>query len=608
MSKQIKIVGLIVVLLVSVFAVLSTRSAMAEPATERVLVEFAPGQKGAIRSAVSRAGGAIHYEFDNLNTMAVSLPAAAVENLSRNPNVLFIEEDVVRYPMGETTPYGITNVQAPDVWAGDGSGNGPTGAGRLVCIIDSGLMTSHEDFAGVNVVGGYPSNWNSDSCGHGTHVAGTIAAANNSLGVVGVAPDVSLYIVKVFDGDGCGWSYSSTLIDAANRCASAGADVINMSLGGGRASRTEENGFNNLYSQGVLSIAAAGNDGSTTKSYPASYDSVVSVAAVDSNNLVADFSQKNSAVEVAAPGVDVLSTVPWLSRNDLTVDGVTYAGNYIDFAALGSASGALVDGGLCTSTNGAWSGKVVLCERGDVSFYDKVNNVQNSGGTAAVLYNNVPGGFLGTLGDGFSSTIPAISLSQEDGQYLVANKLGQNGAVVSQTSKPDSGYEAWNGTSMATPHVAGVAALVWSADASLTNVDIRNALTSTALDLGTAGKDNSYGYGLVQAYAAWQAIGGGAGDPGDPGDPVDPGTAPVISNVSSAIVKRNGQFSISWNTDVPATSEVILTCCGSYTSSTLTTNHSMTFTGTKGASYEFYVQSTDANGNSSISGPFTHQN
>ncbi len=604
------------ILLITVLTFAFSQPTTAAPEKSRVMIEFVPGQKSAVSQSVNRAGGVVHYEFDNLNTLAISLPTAALEGISRNPNVVFVEEDVLRYPASQTTPYGINSVQAPQVWAGDGSGNGPTGAGVTVCVIDSGLMTDHEDFAGINVIGGFPAGWNNDSCGHGTHVAGTIAAANNNLGVVGVAPDVSLYIVKVFDGDSCGWSYSSSLIDAANRCASAGAQVINMSLGGGRSSRTELNGFNNLYNQGILSIAAAGNDGSTSKSYPASYDSVVSVAALDSNNLVADFSQKNNAVELAAPGVAVLSSVPWDARNELTVAGVTYSGSQIEFAALGTADGALANGGRCTATNAAWSGKVVLCERGDISFYDKVVNVQNSGGTTAVLYNNEPGPFSGTLGAGNSSTIPAISLSQEDGQYLVANQIGQAGTVVSISAKPASGYEAWNGTSMATPHVAGVAALIWSSDASLSNVDIRNALTSTALDLGAAGRDNSYGFGLVQSYAAWQAIGGGAGgpvDPGDPsnpGDPVDPepGVGPVISNVSAQQVHRNGRFSISWNTDVPASSEVVLTCCGSYTSATLTTSHSMTFNGSKGAVYEYYVTSVDANGNSTTEGPFTHQN
>jgi len=162
---------------------------------------------------------------------------------------------------------------------------------------------------------------------------------------------------------------------------------------------------------------------------------------------------------------------------------------------------------------GSWSGKVVLCERGVIDFYTKVANVQAGGGAAAIIYNNVPGDFLGTLGEGNSTSIIGISISQENGQYLVNNKLGQTATVFSQVEQPASGYEAWDGTSMATPHVSAVAALVWSWDPSLTNVEIRNALTATALDLGTAGRDVYYGYGLVQARAALEYLGYGGSTP-----------------------------------------------------------------------------------------------
>jgi serine protease len=407
-------------------------------------------------------------------------------------------------------------VQARDVWDSDRDGTvdagAPTGAGRTVCVIDSGLFTEHQDLDGVNVLGGYPSNWYTDTCGHGTHVAGTIAAANNALGVVGVTPGaVNLYIVKVF-GDNCAWTYSSTLADAANRCNAAGADVISMSLGGAKSSRLEQTTFNNLYTAGVLSIAAAGNEGTSAVSYPAGYSTVVSVAAIDQNKAWADFSQFNTDVELAAPGVGVLSTLPYIDTSALTVDGVTYDANHIEYAARGAASGALVDGGLC-GIAGTWAGKVVLCQRGTYDFYTKVMSVQNGGGVAAVVYNNESGNFLGTLGEGNSSTIPAISLSLDDGLFLVANKLDSIGAVSTSITWGVSGYEAWDGTSMATPHVSGVAALVWSANPAWTNVQIRDALNATAMDLGAAGRDVYYGYGLVQAKAALDSLGGGTPPP-----------------------------------------------------------------------------------------------
>ena len=401
--KQLVRLGLTAVLLLGLVAVAGISVSEAGE-VERVLVEFRAGHGNAVRQALQAAGGKIHYEFGDLNTIAVSLPSQAVAGIARNPNVVLVEEDAPRYPMGDptTAPWGVERVQALDVWDADRDGTidagAPTGAGIKVCIIDSGIYAGHEDFEGVDLNGtnvSGPGNWYEDTGGHGTHVAGTIAAAFNDLGVVGVTPGaVSLHIVKVFDGVDGAWSYTSDLISAANICADNDVNIISMSLSGTRASTKEQRAFDTLYSQGILSIAAASNDGGTAYHYPASYDSVVSVAAIDADNVVADFSQQNDQVELAAPGVAVLSSVPYVATNILTVDGVNYAANHIEFAALGTASGTLVDGGLCTAS-GSWTGSVVLCERGDISFLEKVQNVQNGGGAAAVIYNNEPGNFLG---------------------------------------------------------------------------------------------------------------------------------------------------------------------------------------------------------------------
>jgi subtilisin family serine protease len=461
--------------------------------TTRVIVNFKPGADKA--KVIAAAGGKEKLAIHGMNASAVELPTAAVAALSKNPAVEFVEEDVQRAPMAQTMPYGITQVQADQVWAQ------ATGANRKICIIDSGLYAAHEDHQSGKTITGYPAGWNTDKCHHGTHVAGSIAAVNNSVGVVGVLPNgVNLHIVKVF-GDDCSWTYSSTLADAANRCVSAGANVISMSLGGGTKSRTEETAFNNAWNNGVLSVAAAGNGGNTQLSYPASYPVVMSVAAVDSNKVKATFSQYNSAVDISAPGVGVLSTVGAVDANTITVAGATYSGGYIDGAArTAGVTGTLVDGGIC-DTVGAWAGKVVLCQRGTISFADKVNNAKLGGGIAAVLYNNVSGGFAGTLNG--TSTIPAIALSLEDGNAIkAAGGVGQSSTVTSQKTEPASGYEFYDGTSMATPHVSAVAALIWSYNTSWSVSRVRNALEKSALDLGTAGRDNNYGYGLVQAKAA----------------------------------------------------------------------------------------------------------
>jgi subtilisin family serine protease len=479
----------------------------------RYMVQFrqaGPAEAAAIRSA----GGTPIHQFPDLNVIAARLPNAALQALQRNPNVLSIEVDPRRYPSAQVTPYGITMVEADQVSSAS-AGN------RKVCIIDSGYYRAHADLQTASVAASPNAGTGdpfTDRCGHGTHVAGTIAALNNTDGVVGVVGtgNLSLHIVKVF-GDSCAWAYSSDLIAAATACESAGANVISMSLGGSFKNRFEEQKFNSLYNNGRLSVAAAGNNGSTSHSYPASYSSVISVAAIDSTKTVAAFSQKNNQVELAAPGVGVLSTVPWVGAT-VTGNSTTYRGSGIEGAATTNAagrSGALVNGGLCTSA-GAWTGAVVLCERGTNSFYEKVINAQNGGARAAVIYNNVSGGFAGTLGTGNTSAIPAVALSREDGMALAS----WNGTSTVVNSKDaGSGYEAWDGTSMATPHVAGVAALIWSQNPGLTNAQIRDALQKTAEDLGTAGRDNSYGYGLVRAKAALDYLTGGSPPPPPPPPP-----------------------------------------------------------------------------------------
>ncbi len=501
----------------------------------RVWIEYSQGRRAQVRQALAGAGAQFHYEFDSLQAFVVTLPANAMQRLSRNPNVLSVEVDAERTLVtpqrssapqsalgdtvdanGQTIPYGIDMVQARDIWDANRDGKvdkrAPTGAGRTVCIIDTGLHPGHEDIADVNLVGGVSQvddDWAYDGAGHGTHVAGTVTAANNSLGVVGVTPGtVDLFVVKIFANDGLWVSkrHASDLLAAAYLCHDSGANIISMSLSGTSPQRVEEHGFDELYAAGVLSIAAASNDGIEDYHYPASYDSVISVAAIGEDEIVADFSQFNDQVELAAPGVRVLSTVSYYAEASVTVDGVGYSANHIEYAPYGSATGVLVDGGLCTSS-GDWAGMVVLCERGEISFLDKVLNAQAGGGIAVAIYNNAPGNFWGTLGEEQKDpVVMAVSLSQEDGRWLVANKLGEEATVSSSITNPANGYESWDGTSMATPHVSGVAALIWSANPKWTNVQIREAMVVTAKDLGEEGRDNYYGYGLVQAYDALEYL------------------------------------------------------------------------------------------------------
>ena len=505
---------LVVTTALGVLGQAAAASAAAAEETTRVIVSFKAGKKEGMRSALRAERARMHHDIFGMDAMSVDLPKSAVARMRKHKDTAFVEEDALRRPfatstpstgtpflLGQKVPYGIKQVQAdllPDTYV----------ANRKVCIIDSGIDRAHEDLVGnsANMTGEYDAGtgwWYTDENSHGTHVAGTIAAINNSgVGVVGINPNkrIKLHIVKVFNKDG--WAYSSTLASAANKCAAAGANIISMSLGGNTPNTTEQNMFANLASRGILSIAAAGNDGNTVVSYPAGYSSVMMVGAVDENRQWATFSQYNNKVEIAGPGVAVMSTIPTNSGTEpaLKVGTSTYAPGAITGSPVKSATAALANFGLGDVVTTTMSGKVCLIQRGTVDFATKVSNCQKSGGVGAVIYNNAAGAFGATLGT-TATTIPSVTASDTEGAAL-KNQLGQSATVA---LKPSS-YAAFDGTSMATPAVSAVAALVWSYFPSCTGAQMRTSLTKSAVDLGTAGRDTKYGFGLVQAKAAYDRI------------------------------------------------------------------------------------------------------
>lgn len=210
--------------------------------------------------------------------------------------------------LAQQVPYGVSLIDADTFWTSKNN----KGAGAKVCIIDTGIMDNHEDFAGSSISGSNSNTvatpYNQDQNGHGTHVAGTVAAKDNGKGAVGVAPDAELFIVRVFSGQNAAFTASS-LSAAMEECRKAGSDVVNMSLGGAASSVVERNKINQLVNQGIHVVAASGNSGNggNPVEYPASYPNVISVSAVDENQEVAIFSTHNAEVDVAAPGVDIYS-------------------------------------------------------------------------------------------------------------------------------------------------------------------------------------------------------------------------------------------------------------------------------------------------------------
>lgn len=464
------------------------------------------------RRAATAAGGLVVGEVKDQKSVVALLSDAGRQRLESDAEIESVEPDYRRYPQLQSKPYGITMVQADDPFFLAAAAS-QTSSDVMVCIIDSGYQQIHEDLSGNSNVTGVNNagtgQWNVDTCGHGSHVAGTIAAVDNNVGVVGVNGNgkLNLHIQKVFDGASCAWTYASTLAQAVTNCRTAATNggkklVISMSLGGAGSTTAENTAFQSAYDDGVLSIAAAGNAGTTAVSYPAGYASVMSVAAVDQNSLKATFSQYNSDVEIAAPGVGVVSTTPFATPY-VTVGGENTRASTYTGSANGSATGALVYGGLC-STAGSWTGAVVLCDRGTTTFLEKTDLVIAGGGVGVIIANNVAGEFSGTLGTAITRPVPVVGLTQDQGLAL-RNVVGQSTTVTVPTGT-GNGYESYDGTSMATPHVAGVAGLIWGLQPTRTNVQVRQALIGSAKDLGTAGRDVNFGYGLVQAKAAYDYL------------------------------------------------------------------------------------------------------
>jgi thermitase len=185
-----------------------------------------------------------------------------------------------------------------------------TGDGIKVAVLDTGVATDNEDIA-ANVV--LHANFSTaatgeDNYGHGTHVAGIIAAIKDTEGVSGVCPDCSILDGKVLNDDGSG--STSAIANGINWAVANGAKVINMSLGQRVSSRALEAAVNNAWNKGVVIVAAAGNAGTQAPIYPGAYPNVIAVAATDNNDAKASFSTYGKWVDVAAPGVNVYSTFP----------------------------------------------------------------------------------------------------------------------------------------------------------------------------------------------------------------------------------------------------------------------------------------------------------
>ena len=306
-----------------------------------VIVKFASGvaktQRSALLSSAGVTGTTGHVAGVGADVVTVTGdPATVAARLNRSALVSYAEPNFIL--KATATPndplysqlYGLNNtgqtggkpdadIDAPEGWDAAGLGAFPATGGARIGIVDTGIDQTHPELSGkvaacADGLGGVVVDGEcTDDSLHGTHVAGTIAAkANNATGVAGVDFNATLLICKALRG-GAGVGLTSDVANCITWAHAHGAKVISMSLGGGESTTLQQavrGAWENGGANGSVLVAAAGNDGNSTVSYPAGYAEVVSVAATDQNDAKASFSNTNADVEVAAPGVDILSTIP----------------------------------------------------------------------------------------------------------------------------------------------------------------------------------------------------------------------------------------------------------------------------------------------------------
>jgi subtilisin len=285
----------------------------------RVIIGFKKAPGNSEQALVRRAGGKVKRSYHLIPAMAATVPAAAIDGLRNNPNVTYIEGDAEVHALEDRLDWAPDRIDAEVVWgkfenAVDVRRPALTGAGVKVGIIDSGIDYNHPDLDD-NYAGGYDFiNDDADPIddrGHGTLCAGVVAAEDNGEGAVNVAPEAEIYAAKVLNDKGVGGT--SDLIAGIEWCVDNGMQVISMSLGYA-GSKSVHDACDAAYAANVLLVAAAGNGGNKNGTgdhvcAPAMYDSVIAVAAVHPLDLRAAFSSTGPAVELAAPGVYVYTTV-----------------------------------------------------------------------------------------------------------------------------------------------------------------------------------------------------------------------------------------------------------------------------------------------------------
>lgn len=316
---------------VAISPIASAQALTQEPVNQRLIITFNERVNDRHLAGIENAGATALKRLDLVNGVVVTVPTtqAAASKLKNLPNVKQVEVDAIArvtarvketapiVQPAQSTPWGIQRIDAPKTWPAS------RGTGVKVAVIDTGIDKTHPDLAS-NIAGGVnftqsgrgantivdANAWNDDN-GHGTHVSGTVAAIENTIGVVGVAPEARLYGVKVLNSAGSG--YVSDIISGIQWSVANNMQVVNMSLSVPTHVQAFQDAVIAADNAGIVTVVAAGNSGdgnvaTNNVAYPAKYNSTIAISATDSLDRIATFSSDGTEVDIAAPGVNIYST------------------------------------------------------------------------------------------------------------------------------------------------------------------------------------------------------------------------------------------------------------------------------------------------------------
>jgi subtilisin family serine protease len=311
-----------------------------EAVGQKKIVVFAPGFSNPIvqEALLKRLGAVPLKPLRIVNGFAVSVPEAAQNALELRLGLELtrIADDIVLHGIGKPAPeqplqeltWGVDRIEADLAW------QETNGTAVNVAILDTGTDLDHPDLS-ANIKGGYNAinshKSAEDDNGHGTHVAGIIAAANNDIGVIGVSPEVNLFPVKVLDRYNSG--SLSDILDGMQWCIDNHMDVVNMSFGSTASDALLQIAVTALNTAGIVQVAAAGNLGTSggTILYPAKYPETIAVSSFDINDMIAASSSYGAEIDLAAPGVSVYSTA--MNGSYVYMSGTSMAAPHVTASA-----------------------------------------------------------------------------------------------------------------------------------------------------------------------------------------------------------------------------------------------------------------------------------